>query len=62
MLLGEGDQLLFGNDNFRGTQVAHVNEIMSDRLFIDIGEVHGVHVGEEYAVYSVPRLDSTQVR
>jgi hypothetical protein len=63
MLLGEGDRLLFGNDNFRGIQAAYIDEITKARLFIDIGEVHGVRVGEEYAVYqrSALGLDSDPI-
>lgn len=64
MLLGEGDRLLFRNYNFRGIQVAHIDEITGARLFIDIGEVHGVRVGDEYGVYqrsSTLGLDSDQM-
>lgn len=51
MLLGKADRVLFGNDTLRGTDAAHIIEINRTRLSIDIGEVHGVRNGEEYAIY-----------
>jgi ankyrin repeat protein len=43
--------------------VALVDEVTTARIFIDIGEVHGVQVGEEYGVYqhSALGLDSDPI-
>jgi hypothetical protein len=60
MLSGNGNRLLFGYDKLQSTYNGIVKEVLSGcSLKLDIGEAHGVHIGDEYAIY--PRFVSTTV-
>ncbi|KAL4760560.1 caspase domain-containing protein [Aspergillus foveolatus] len=52
MILGEQDRIIFGNDAFRGAQVAGVVDVQGERVHIDIGAPHGVISGDRFAVYN----------
>jgi hypothetical protein len=61
MLFGERDFHLFGTTCQQTTRLAVVNRIRRERVYINRGEVHGVRVGEEYAVHPRGALDLSQI-
>ncbi|KAL3429315.1 hypothetical protein BDV09DRAFT_200715 [Aspergillus tetrazonus] len=52
MILGEQDRVIFGNDTFRGAQVAGVVDVQGERVHIDIGAPHGVISGDRFAIHN----------
>jgi hypothetical protein len=54
-LEGDGSRLVFGIDRVPSTYSAFVMEVGTDRerLLLNVGQVHGVRRGSEFAIYSI---------